>query len=68
MLVCPPLDPAFLLPKGRYSVASIFERTSEKLAGNFLRYTFVGSLLLLDDSFQDDDDELCIVAYVDTLL
>ena len=68
MLDCPPLDPALPIPEKWVYGAPNSERTSENLAGNFLQYTFVGCLLSLDDSLQDGDDELCVIAYVDRLL
>ena len=50
-----------------FLLLQILEEISTNLARNFLLYTLVGCLLLLDDSLQDDDDdELCIIAYVDT--
>ena len=42
------------------------EETSENLVGIFCNIPLFESSLLLDDSLQDGDDELCLIAYVDT--
>ena len=51
-----------------FMLLQILEETSEHLAGIFCNIPLFGCLLLLNNSLQDNDNELCIIVYVDCLL